>query len=177
MSDAVPLAIGPVRGWRAWRLKTTPHGALLCGVVDRSPWPIGMPATAACNRGCPDPPGSTCRCGLHATRDLDHALGYTASRPRSDDVVVFGEVDLWGTVVEGERGWRASHAYPHRIVLPAWWATDPAQLLTLGICLCDYGVPVHVLDIPRLAVTSACAVTEDRLGALIARDIARAATP
>jgi hypothetical protein len=30
---------------------------------------------------------------------------------------VAGRVRLWGTVVECERGWRASHAYPSRLLV------------------------------------------------------------
>jgi N-formylglutamate amidohydrolase len=29
-----------------------------------------------------------------------------------------GTVSLWGTVIEGELGYRASHAYPHRLYVP-----------------------------------------------------------
>lgn len=168
---------GPVRGWRAWRVDRTTDGAILRGVVDPSPWPIGLPATAACIPGCTTVPDAHCTCGIYATSNLDEALRYTAGLPGSNGIVAFGEVDLWGTIVEGERGWRATHAYPHRLVLPAGRPGAAARRLSLGVRLCDYGVPVHVIDVPRLAVTGACRISEDELGARIACDIARSAAP
>jgi hypothetical protein len=68
---------------------------------------------------------------------------------------VLGLVSLWGTVVECERGYRASHGYPRRIFVPAD-AGEPWRIgwdeVALG--LCRYGVAVEPLaaraaDAPR----------------------------
>jgi hypothetical protein len=81
-----------------------------------------------------------------------------------DDVVhrVIGTVSLWGTVVEGERGWRASHAYPRRIYVPvpsrrAWLnpvgglrrpALPPAEI---AYALAEYGVTVELVECSSLS--------------------------
>jgi len=61
---------------------------------------------------------------------------------------VVGQVSLWGRVIEGARGWRASHAYPARIYVPerclGGESAFSAQFIGLG--LADYRVPIEVLD-------------------------------
>ena len=57
-------------------------------------------------------PHQNCSCGVYAAKTLDQLrqLGY-ANRG------VYGEVHLWGTVVEHSSGWRAQYAYPKRLVV------------------------------------------------------------
>jgi hypothetical protein len=55
-----------------------------------------------------------------------------------------GLVSLWGSVVEGESGWRASHAYPKRLFLPRSERARDAEAIRRG--LADYGVPIEFLD-------------------------------
>jgi hypothetical protein len=55
-------------------------------------------------------------------------------------------VALWGEVVEGERGWRASHAYPTRIYVPLRAGSDHQEVNDIALDLAVYGVPVEVLD-------------------------------
>ncbi len=62
---------------------------------------------------------------------------------------VIGTVSLWGRVVECTRGWRASHAYPKAIYVPAthgpyWLRAERAEEVALA--LTDYGIPVELLD-------------------------------
>jgi hypothetical protein len=61
---------------------------------------------------------------------------------------VIGRVALWGDVVEGPRGWRASHAYPADLLLPAANINrrPMAGLSTMAMELADYGVPVTICD-------------------------------
>jgi hypothetical protein len=56
---------------------------------------------------------------------------------------VAGRVLLWGTVVECEHGWRASHAYPDRIYVQR--GADSPLLDRIGVAggLASYGVPVE----------------------------------
>jgi hypothetical protein len=60
---------------------------------------------------------------------------------------ILGCAALWGEVVEGTRGWRASHGYPRLLI------ADPGvgrrALTRLGD---RYGVPVHVspVSVPAL---------------------------
>jgi hypothetical protein len=53
-----------------------------------------------------------CTCGIYAAKSLEHLRknGY-------DRCGIYGEVCLWGTVVEHERGWRAQLAYPKNLFL------------------------------------------------------------
>ena len=59
-----------------------------------------------------EPPQTDCTCGVYAAKNIEHLrqLGYEGRGIR-------GEVHLWGTVVEHERGWRAQFAYPKSLVL------------------------------------------------------------
>ena len=60
-----------------------------------------------------------------------------------------GRVSLWGLVVECERGWRASHAYPERILLPVRPGAGAAEELdALTAALSVYGMPVVPLVSP-----------------------------
>ena len=61
---------------------------------------------------------------------------------------VIGRVALWGEVVEGTRGWRASRGYPAELWVPQLDGdgTEIAELESIAIDLADYGVPVHVCD-------------------------------
>jgi hypothetical protein len=59
---------------------------------------------------------------------------------------VLGQVALWGTVVECERGFRASRAYPVRIYVPAdTGATGSVDWEDVSFDLARYGVPVELL--------------------------------
>ena len=60
---------------------------------------------------------------------------------------VIGEVSLWGSVVECERGFRASHAYPKRIFIPTDADGRRGRLDELAVSLCEYGVPVELLPV------------------------------
>jgi hypothetical protein len=59
---------------------------------------------------------------------------------------VLGHVALWGTVIECERGLRASHAYPIRIYVPAD-AGEPWRVSweEVAFGLWHYGVPIEPL--------------------------------
>jgi hypothetical protein len=94
------------------------------------------------------PVSATCDCGIHACFGIAGAAGYL---DLYDDVPqlglchrAIGRVALWGTVVEGEFGWRASCAYPQRIFLPAEGAKGVGpEAVHEGLSV--YGVPVDVL--------------------------------
>ena len=59
-----------------------------------------------------EPPQTDCTCGVYAAKTIEHLhqCGYKKFG-------IHGEVYLWGTVVEHERGWRAQFAYPKSLVL------------------------------------------------------------
>ena len=94
----------------------------LCG----EPWHPGQPLAARCRASAVvgpivgrskahdshDAPQANCTCGVYAAKSLEHLRknGY-------DRCGIYGEVCLWGTVVEHERGWRAQLAYPKNLFL------------------------------------------------------------
>jgi hypothetical protein len=87
---------------------------------------------------------------------------------------VLGVVALWGQVVEGTRGWRASHGYPRFVI------TGPTIVPEQRAAVARrYGVPVHGSDVPArdLAVqlgtdpalaASLCHGSETEVAALLA---------
>lgn len=67
--------------------------------------------------------------GIHAFKTLQKAKDEYSFVPN----VVFGEVDLWGEVIEFERGWKAEYAAvknlicfagPGLSIWKAWWGED-----------------------------------------------------
>ena len=115
--SAVPDAIEPVIGWRAWALARTPAGEpeLRPIIYSGETWPAREVARATCppharsGHRAPDP---DCTCGLYAVDGLDR-LPAVVGR----DVTVIGSVALWGTMVEHDSGFRAELGYPDRIRL------------------------------------------------------------
>ena len=117
----VPEYISPIAAYRVWQWDTTGLKSL-CG----EPWSPGKPLAARCRvysagtmvgRGgaahdAHEPPQTDCTCGVYAAKSLEHlrSTGY-------DRYGIHGEVNLWGKVVEHERGWRAQLAYPKNLFL------------------------------------------------------------
>ena len=134
----------------------------LRSVVFDTVWPTETELTAGCNRlwtrvrsrlawrsdPVHDVPVSRCSCGIYATSDPELAAEYLYlySEVHQPHVVyrAVGLVSLWGSVVEGESGWRASHAYPKQLFLPPSRRRRDVEVIRDG--LADYGVPVDILD-------------------------------
>jgi hypothetical protein len=157
----VPDYVEPVVGWRSWlvvhdgedfRLRSVlydalwlPRKALSARCLHRRlkvPWRKPMEHT---------PPVTDCACGVYAAREPEEALSYIDGGWVDARNVhrVIGQVSLWGQVVECERGWRASRAYPKTIYVPPtraplWLSVEHADVIALS--LTDYGVPVELLD-------------------------------
>jgi hypothetical protein len=145
VQDVVPDVAGIVLGWRTWRVgRRAQRRAELISPLAATCWPAGRPMLATCGSRSHSPPGDRCTCGLYAARE-PRALSWGPS-----DLEVLGVAALWGSVVEGTRGWRASHAYPRLVVAgPAVPGEQRAALAR------RYGVPVHPSDVaPRLLAAS-----------------------
>jgi hypothetical protein len=156
-----------VTGWRAWAVMQTPDGLRLGSVLHELEWLPRRALVAECRRDedpfasavGPHPvPGAECNCGFHAARDPVDALSYARGRDEPSTVCrILGEVLLWGHVLETERGWRASHAYPGRLYVPD--AQLAAELSAYGVPVCASpssatctGTPSH--SAPRLPTWS-----------------------
>lgn len=154
--------------WRVWRIVLRREGHRLGSVVHSTTWPAGEPLVASCARhplvpgflrrsrrshAAPDP---RCECGIYGT-SLARLTPYLADEPFGGTVArALGRVSLWGSVVECERGLRASHAYPRHLYLPldsGRRAEDHVRRILDD--LAGYGVPVERVparcaDVPRL---------------------------
>lgn len=130
----------PLRGWRCWKLGYTytelegevivyqeprlvsiainPEG------LDQTPWPPMVRSEAIhwgnAKEEAEKIPGPQCTCGYWAYREREKLAGQYGENP-----YCFGEVSLWGRVVEGSMGYRAQFAYPmsfhiSRVVQELW---------------------------------------------------------
>lgn len=160
-----PDYIEPVLGWRAWLVVEREGRPRLRSLFVPTVWaprhelvaeclcPRVIPLPAFLRRPRHDAPGRRCECGVYAT-DLKTTLRYLRNARGLDDrplARVLGRVALWGTIVECDRGWRASHAYPSELVVPArsLAGANVGPLEQLAAGLADYGVPVRLVDAGR----------------------------
>jgi hypothetical protein len=155
----------PLVAWRVWRVVATSDGYRLGSVVKTALWAPGEPLTAECLReptlaallrrkptAHPAPDGE-CQCGIYAGR-LSAIREYMAPAATEAVAHVVGRVMLWGTVIECERGFRASRAYPAHLYVPVGGVAASGhgyRALTSG--LEAYGVPVDALDSPASDAT------------------------
>jgi len=152
--DVAPDLAAPVVGWRAWAV-TREHGRFrLRSIVAPTVWEPGAALAARCLRPRLRPwrrhtaPADACECGIYAA-DLTGALEYARGVGEEYGTVmrVLGSVALWGTVAEHERGWRAQHAYPLEIVVPAVAfprRRGSASLVAVQRDLEAYGAPITI---------------------------------
>ena len=138
----------PVFGWRYWQLSPR---RLLRSVTQRDfEWPPGRVLKAVCVEVGHPAPADRCNCGLYANPDLqalrEHGLCL------APDVIVLGQVALWGKVVVDEPSYRGEFAYPARLSLVVDSLVDgtPPDALVEG--LGAYRVPVHTTTLDE-AVT------------------------
>jgi hypothetical protein len=146
----------PTVGWRVW-LVVADGGALrLSSVLYPTVWQPGQEMIAECNlsprlRRHHPPPVGECSCGLYAAMSLTDSISYfdgCGQNSRRSVYRVVGRVSLWGRVIEGERGWRASHAYPARIYVPERCLGGESSFSaeTIAFALAEYRVPIEILD-------------------------------
>ncbi len=147
---SVPDYISPIVGYRVWTLSTMGLKSL-CGeqwhpskslaARCRASTVVGTIAGRAEAADNHDAPQVNCTCGIYAAKTLHHyGAGY-------EQYGIHGEVYLWGTVVEHERGWRAQLAYPKNLflsldALPFTLAEIWPRLQALTL----YGSDIFVLD-------------------------------
>jgi hypothetical protein len=147
-----PDMIEPLVGWRAWRVSEGDGGTHLSSVIHRATWPAGAPLVARCQctglriwpfkRERHDAPALDCGCGIYAA-NIAIVRAYLPEQVNAmDSILVIGQVSLWGTVHEHERGWRAAFAYPKRLFVPTT-ALKPERAAGLIGHLGLYGIPVE----------------------------------
>jgi hypothetical protein len=158
---AAPDVAAPIVAWRSWLVVDTADGPRLHSTARAQVWRPDEPVSAVCRpptRLLPWPrrdlhaaPQAACTCGVYAAADLTGALATLDAYARLGWKVlhrVFGEVALWGRVIECAAGWRAEFGYPSRIVVPTRRLHDVPvpHVGQLAEGLRDYGVPVYTCD-------------------------------
>lgn len=140
----LPLEVSdePLVGWRCWYV--LPGEGLLRPIFKRGlVWKPRQAHEAVCPEEPHEVPADGCKCGIWAVCHpmLLQEVAWTFAPPRDTPklpgVVVVGQVALWGKIVEHERGWRASAAYPRHLYA---LTDDPMIAETLRE---RYGIPVE----------------------------------
>ena len=170
-ADPVPDYVEPVEAWRVWRVVMHDRRVVLQSLFARAIWEPAVPLVASCTGGhrshwAPwrrkpndhEAPDLDCRCGVYGVRSVAAARSYLETPPllcRDDRVI--GRVALWGNVVEGPFGWRASHAYPVELYLPSPVVAGSglrrrAYVDEILVALEAYRVPVDVVAPSALSV-------------------------
>jgi hypothetical protein len=132
-ADPIPDLAEPVEAWRVWRVAMREGRVVLQSLFAGAIWEPEVPLVASCTGGHRSrwapwrkkpnehpAPELECRCGIYGVQSVAAARSYLELPPllcRDDRVI--GRVALWGDVVEGPSGWRASHAYPIELFVPA----------------------------------------------------------
>ncbi len=168
MTDVVPDLIEPLRAWRAWSVRRTDEGWRLASIHYQELWPTGRELSAWCFRSSRTSvaegirharhhaPSSSCHCGIYGAADPLHAGEYLIPQHTGWETMyvassyvhrVFGQIDLWGRLVECEQGYRATHGYPARVFVPTR-RPDGSKLdvSDVALDLLAYGVPVELVD-------------------------------
>ena len=158
MPFEAPDYVEPIVGWRVWVVVPDGDAGVprLRSVVQKTVWPARRELVAECcqrrvlakllRRPAHDAvPLTACQCGIYATA-LPELEPLLAEAPWETGARVLGQVLLWGEVIECERGWRASHAYPGRLYVPVRDGRRPRLTQEeIAAGLADYGVPVELL--------------------------------
>ena len=165
----IPDYVEPVEAWRVWRVAMRQGRVVLQSLFVGAVWEPGAPLVASCSGGHRSrwapwrkqpndhpAPELECRCGIYGVQSVAAARSYLERPPllcRDDRVI--GRVALWGDVVEGPFGWRASHAYPIELFVPAAVGAHGRRRREytdeILLALEEYRVPVDVVAPSALA--------------------------
>ncbi len=133
-----PDLIEPVVGWRTWIVEGGDVPLLRSPQRETQVWAPGRAFSAVClavpNLTKPEgrgwrrshlPPIESCTCGVYATKSKEPSYASATNIKPVPWVaalgvrsLVYGQVALWGTVVEHQDGYRGEYAYPRRIIVP-----------------------------------------------------------
>ena len=166
----IPDLAEPVEAWRVWRVSTCDGRVVLKSLFSATVWEPTVPLSASCPGLRRSPwrawrvrakehaaPALGCGCGIYGVHSVSEARRYLdcALFPQRDGRVI-GRVALWGDVVEGPLGWRASHAYPVELFVqdPAresFGLRGGARMERILFALEEYLVPVDLVAPAALA--------------------------
>jgi hypothetical protein len=168
----------PVRAWRVWYVLLQGRRLRLRSLFFPLLWEPGRRVEAEClhrrllrpwRRRPHAAPRGRCDCGIYAATAPATAADYLRfAQPAPPEATRYalGRVSLWGLVLECERGWRGSYAYPAALYVPTRSFARRPRLTPreLAAGLAGYGVPVTVTD----ASDPLQLVDEIELGGLVA---------
>ena len=125
--------------WRVWRLITNGKSTILLSCATGEAWQAGVPMEAK-------EPLMVFQehNGVHAFKEktLPRDYDYGIENISYGEYILYGQVALWGKVIEHEDGYRAEFAYPTHIFMSK---IDNATKIAQSI-RADYGCEVTVLD-------------------------------
>ena len=98
-----PDFVEPFVGWKG--LLADEEGSLWSPQMP-TPWPVGEPLAATCERKKHAPPATSCTCGVYAVKSFEdlHAHGYNWGETEAGKVWIVAEVSLWGACAQGGSG-------------------------------------------------------------------------
>jgi hypothetical protein len=162
-----PDFVEAIEVWKAWRVAERDGAFHLQSVLKPTIWPHRRPLVAEClhpengparvwRRSCRHTaPELGCDCGIYGA-GLSQVAPYLTPAPFQSEVIrVLGRVSLWGTVVECERGYRASNAYPLSIYVPVDSTRGGRLAEEIAFGLVAYGMPVELLSEPSTVAAAA----------------------
>jgi hypothetical protein len=163
--SAVPVVVGPLRGYRYWHADWKNGQPILRSLYHRTIWPVEDSLHAVCEQP-PAPlvtwlrglfpsrfplakthraPCRTCDCGIYALT-FPEAIERHELLPDSgdfgQDAYVFGVVLLWGRVVQHEQGYRAEYGRPFRLLTPPPRSCAPRIRRVIEAVAIRYGLPL-----------------------------------
>jgi len=115
--------------WRGWAI----YAHTLCSLGVDAQWEPKKATKVRCVHKSHHPPQMTCTCGFWSFKSLD-LLTQALNGGYADVVKVIGTVEIWGRVIECEKGFRSEYAYPKEL----WLLEDGLEYLSW-----EYGVPVR----------------------------------
>ena len=104
-------------------------------------WPPGRVLRAVCLEIGHPAPAERCNCGIYANPDMEALRHHGLCL--APDVIVVGQVALWGKVVVDEPSYRGEFGYPARLSLVLDSLIDDTDPVDLVSGLAAYRVPVH----------------------------------
>ncbi len=159
------LVVGPLRAFRCWRVEWQDDRPVLGSLFHSTVWPADGPLRAHCEQRAGSlaawirrrlsrkveshpAPAWGCECGIYAMSRLDDEEDLKISphicqRGPMDRVLrVAGVAQLWGRVVQHDRGYRAEYAQPLRLLsIPALVRVRDAEGLLQAVAQ-RYRIPL-----------------------------------
>lgn len=142
----IPDYVNPLVGYRNWAYS---NGFLSSPIATNVIWEPNKRMECGCRNSSREwhkSPSSDCSCGLYAVKELDSNLTIPFLLNLSRHI--FGEVYLWGKIIEHDLGYRAQYAYPKRLFLNEY--QSPENLLDYNVTLGSlkiYTIPMLVDNI------------------------------